>query len=277
MVPAAFEYNKAKIVEDALAALAADDSKILSGGYSLIPAIKLRLSQPRLLVDISGIPSLKGITATGTEIVIGAGTTHYDLLHNDIIKEKLPFFVSAAGMIGDVQVRHRGTIGGSLAHADPAADWPALVLAADASIAIRGLAGERIVRANEFFTGIFSTLLEEKEIITAIHVPVPEDGSRMIYLKFSHPASRFAVVGCAALRSPSGDIKIAFTGVADAPFRDLAAENALAGKQLDDASIDKAVAEAVNMTGVMEDNFASADYRKHLAKVYLRKALKALA
>ena len=277
MIPVAFEYTKANTVDEALTGLLSGDGKILAGGYSLIPAMKLRLNQPAGLVDISGIPTLKGIRESEGEIIIGAATTHDDIMQNNIIKNKLPFFSSAAAMIGDVQVRNRGTIGGSLAHADPAADWPASVLAADATIVIKGMAGIRSIKAVDFFTGLFSTQLEDKEIITAVRIPVPEAGSKMIYLKFSNPASRFAIVGCAVLRSPSGKINIAFTGVADTPFRDTAAEQIVLGKALDTATIDAAVNAAVNGVNVMSDNFASEDYRRHLAKVYLRKALEAVA
>jgi aerobic carbon-monoxide dehydrogenase medium subunit len=277
MIPVAFDYKKASTVDEALTALLSGDGKILAGGYSLIPALKLRLNQPAMLIDIANIPTLKGIREAGGEIIIGAATTHDDIMQNNTIKEKLPFFASAAAMIGDVPVRNRGTIGGSLAHADPAADWPALVLAADAIIVIKGNAGISTTPATAFFTGFFSTQLNEKEIITAIRIPVPEEGSKMVYLKFSQPASRFAIVGCAVLRSPSGKTNIAFTGVADAPFRDTAAEQAVSGKELDAAAIDAAVNVAVNGVRIMSDHFASEDYRKHLAKVYLKKALQAVA
>ena len=215
MIPVAFNYEKANTVDAAIAALASGEGKILAGGYSLLPAMKLRLNQPGGLVDISAIPTMKGIREEGDQIIIGAGSTHYDILTNELIKEKLPFFSAAAGMIGDVQVRNRGTIGGSLAHADPAADWPALVQAADAVIEIVGSNGIRTTAATDFFTGFYSTQLTGKEIITAIRVPVPPAGSKMVYLKFSHPASRFAIVGCAVLRLASGKINIAFSGVAD--------------------------------------------------------------
>ncbi|MEP7110906.1 MAG: xanthine dehydrogenase family protein subunit M [Ferruginibacter sp.] len=277
MIPVAFDYKKASTVDEALAVLLSGDGKLLAGGYSLIPALKLRLNQPAMLVDIANIPTLKGIREADGEIIIGAATTHDDILQNVTIREKLPFFASAAAMIGDVQVRNRGTIGGSLAHADPAADWPALVLAADATIVIKGSAGIRTAAAADFFTGLFSTQLDDKEIITAIRIPVPEAGSKMVYLKFSQPASRFAIAGCAVLRLPSGKTNIAFAGVADTVFRDTAAEQVISGKSLDAATIDAAVNVAINGVSVMSDHFASEDYRRHLAKVYLRKALLAIA
>jgi carbon-monoxide dehydrogenase medium subunit len=277
MIPVAFEYQKAKTIEEAIAALSVGDAKLLAGGYSLIPAMKLRLTRPAMLVDISAIPSLKGIKEENGQIIINAGTTHDEISKNDIIKRHLPFFCEAANIIGDVQVRNRGTIGGSLAHADPAADWPALVLAADATIDIMGPNGVRSTQATAFFTGLFSTILAENDIITAIRVPIPAEGAKSVYLHFPQPASRFAMVGCAVIRFPGGKVNIAFTGVADAPFRDSGAEQAIAGNALDTAIIEAAVNAALNGVSILSDHFASEDYRKHLAKVYLKRALQAIA
>jgi carbon-monoxide dehydrogenase medium subunit len=277
MIPVAFDYKKVSTVEEALAALISGNGKILAGGYSLIPSMKFRLNQPELLVDISNISTLKGIREEAGEIVIGAGTTHDEILRDGLIRNKLPFFASAAGMIGDVPVRNRGTIGGSLAHADPAADWPALVLAADANLVIMGSGGERIIKAGEFFTGIFSTQLDGNEIITAIRVPVPADGAKMVYLKFAQPASRFAIAGCAVLRLPDGKTSIAFTGVSNCPFRDTGAEEALSGKALDAGTIEAAVNNSLKNVTVVSDHFASGEYRSHLAKLYLKRALQAVA
>jgi len=277
MIPVAFEYKKAVTVEEAIAALSGGEGKVLAGGYSLLPSMKLRLNQPVKLVDIANIPSLKGIKEENGQIIISAGTTHHEIGNNDLIKKNLPFFSEAAGMIGDMQVRNRGTIGGSLAHADPAADWPALVLASDASIEVMGSGGIRSIKATDFFTGLFSTQLHEDEIITVIRISVPRSGSRMVYLKFSHPASRFAIVGCAVLRYPGGKTNIAFTGVADTPFRDAAAEQAVSGKSLDTVTIDAALNVATNGVNILSDLFAAAEYRKHLAKVYLKRALQAIA
>lgn len=276
MIPVAFEYKKATTVDEAIAALSEGESKLLAGGYSLLPSMKLRLSQPSHLIDIANIPSLKGITEENGQIIIKAGTSHHDIGNNDIIKTHLPFFIEAAAMIGDVQVRNRGTIGGSLAHADPAADWPALVLACEASIEVMGRSGSRSIKATDFFTGLFSTSLHEDEIITSIKIPIPEKGSKMKYLKYSNPASRFAVVGCAVLRYPGQKTNTAFTGVADTPFRDTEAEKAVSGKSLDAANIDAAINAAVQRVSVLSDNFASQEYRKHLAKVFLKRALQAV-
>jgi len=275
MIPVAFDYQKAKTVDEAIAALSGD-VKILAGGHSLIPAMKLRMNRPSKLVDITGITALKGIKEEDGEIVIGAAVTYADIGADKLIKNKLPFFGEAVPQIGDLQVRNHGTIGGSLAHADPAADWPALVLATDATIEVQGSNGKRRIKATDFFTGLFSTALEEKEIITAIRIPIPVEGTKANYQKFSQPASRFAIVGCAVIRFPDGKTNIAFTGVAENAFRDSNAENEVSGKELNDETISAAVDAAVNNVTVLGDHFASEEYRKHLAKVYLKKALEAV-
>ena len=259
MIPVAFDYQKAKTVDEAIAALSNGNTKILAGGHSLIPAMKLRMSQPSKLVDISGISALKGINEEDGEIVIGAASTHADIASDKLINTKLSFFAEAASMIGDIQVRNHGTIGGSLAHADPASDWPALVLAADAAIEVQGKGGKRRIKATEFFTGLFSTALQENEIIVAVRIPVPPEGTKATYQKFSQPASRFAIVGCAVMKFPGGKTNIAFTGVSDNAFLASNAETALSGVIF------------------LSDHYASAEYRKHLAKVYLKKALQAVS
>ena len=275
MIPASFDYQKAKTVDEAIAALSGD-GKILAGGHSLIPAMKLRMSRPSKLVDITGLSALKGIKEEDGEIVIGAAVTHADIVNDKLIKNKLPFFTHAASLIGDLQVRNHGTIGGSLAHADPAADWPALVLVADAAIEVQGGNGKRRIKATDFFTGLFSTALQEKEIITAIRIPIPANGTKASYQKFEQPASRFAIVGCAVMRFPDGKTNIAFTGVSENAFRDHHAENEVSGKTLNDESMSAATNAAVSNVTVLGDHFASDEYRKHLAKVYLKKALEAL-
>ena len=275
MIPAAFDYQKARTVDEAIAALSGD-GKILAGGHSLIPAMNLRMNRPSKLVDITGLTELKWIKEEDGEIVIGAAVTYADIANDQLIKSKLRFFAEAVPEIGDLQVRNHGTIGGSLAHADPAADWPALVLATDASIEVHGSDGKRIIKATEFFIGLFSTALQEREIITAIRIPIPADGTKASYQKFEQPASRFAIVGCAVMRFPDGKTNIAFTGVSENAFRDNNAENEVSGKPLSDDSISAAVNAAVSNVTVLGDHFASEEYRKYLAKVYLKKALKAV-
>ena len=277
MISAAFDYQKAKTVDEAIAALSNGNSKILAGGHSLLPAMKLRLSQPSKLIDINGISTLKGIKEEDGEIVIGAASTHADIASDKIITTKLPFFSEAALLIGDLQVRNHGTIGGSLAHADPASDWPALVLASDATIEVQGSGGKRRIKATDFFTGLFSTALQEKEIIIAVRVPIPPEGTKTTYKKLPHPASRFAIVGCAVSRFSDGRVNIAFTGVSDHAFRASNTEAALSGKAINEDSIAAAANTAVQGVIFLSDHHASAEYRKHLAKVYLKKALKAIA
>jgi aerobic carbon-monoxide dehydrogenase medium subunit len=276
MIPATFDYKKPKSIEEAILSLS-DGAKILAGGHSLIPALKLRLSRPSTLVDITGIGVLNGVKEEDGEIVIGSTSTHATIAGSHLIKTKLPFFAEGASLIGDTQVRNHGTIGGSLAHADPGADWPALVLAADAVIEILGKKGKRRINAVDFFTGLFSTALQDGEIITAIRIAVPAKGTKSTYQKFVQPASRFAMVGCAIVRYADGKTAIAFTGVSDYAFRDSNAENALSGRPINDASINAAANVAVEDVNIMSDHYASESYRKHLAKVYLKKALLAVA
>jgi len=274
MIPVAFDYQKVKTVDEAIAALSNGNSKILAGGHSLLPAMKLRLSQPSNLVDITGIAALKGIKEEDGEIVIGAATTHGVIANDSLIKNKLSFFAEGASVIGDLQVRNHGTIGGSLAHADPAGDWPALVLAAEATIEVQGVNGNRRIMATDFFTGLFSTSLRDNEIIIAIRVPVPVEGTKTSYQKFEQPASRFAIVGCAVLRFADGKTNIAFTGVSDFAFRDKNAEKAVAGKPINEESVAAAVNAALEGVTISSDHYNSEEYHRHLAKVYLKKALK---
>ncbi|MES2649048.1 MAG: xanthine dehydrogenase family protein subunit M [Bacteroidota bacterium] len=276
MIPVAFDYEKVTTIDEALAALSNADTKLLAGGHSLIPAMKLRLSHPTKLVDIGGVAELKGIREEDGEIVIGAMTTHADVVYNNIIKRKLPFFTEGGLLVGDLQVRNYGTIGGSLAHADPAADWPAMVLAADGAIEVRSSSGSRRIKAVDFFTGLFTTALQDGEIITSIRIPVPPDDIKTTYQKFEQPASGFAIVGCAVMRFADGKTNIAFTGVSDNAFRDSNAENAVSGKPLNEASIAAAADAALQDVFVSGDQFASESYRRHIARVYLKKALMAV-
>lgn len=267
MITYPFQYKKAGSVAEAVAMLA-DGGKALSGGHSLIPAMKLRLNAPDTLVDVGRLADLKGISLDGSELVIGAGTTHGEIAQSALVKQHLSMFAEGAGHIGDPSVRNRGTIGGSLAHADPAADWPAMVLAADATMVLQSTRGSRNVKAGEFFTGMFSTALADDELLTQVRVPV-EAGMKMTYQKFSQPASRYAIVGCAVAKSVSGQVRVAFSGVSDTPFRDVAAEQAINGGQ--------STATAAAGQSIMSDHYASEDYRQHLANVYLGKALAAVA
>jgi aerobic carbon-monoxide dehydrogenase medium subunit len=281
MIPASFEYKRASSVAEAISMLKADDgAKILAGGHSLIPAMKLRLSQPTALVDITKIRELNFIRDRGKFIAIGAATTHGDIASHKTTVGKIPLLAQAAREIGDVQVRNRGTIGGAIAHADPAADWPAVLIAADATIKVQGAYGEKKIPADEFFTGFFSTALEDNEIITEIHVPEPDAASlRYNYAKFVQPASRFAIVGCAVQLTIGedgniADARVAFNGVSDHAYRATGVEKALAGQPLTVDNIAAAAELATDgIDSVMADHYASENYRRHLAKVYCRRAL----
>src|SRR3989442_61734 len=202
MYPAAFDYHAPKNVKEALGLLGKlkDDAKILAGGHSLIPMMKLRLAQPKHLIDLGKVPGLSGIKADGKALVIGAMTTHWEGESSSAVKSKLPVLAEVASVIGDPAVRNKGTIGGSLAHADPAADWPAAMIALGAEMVCEGPKGKRKVGVDQWFLGLMATALKEREILVQVRVPLLPAGSGAAYMKFPHPASRFAVVGaCAAL------------------------------------------------------------------------------
>ena len=279
MIPASCAYHRAASVEEAIALLAehGGEAKILAGGHSLVPAMKLRLNQPAVLIDIARIGSLRYIRQEGGHISIGAATTHNDIACSGLLAEHLPIFPQAADLIGDVQVRNRGTIGGSIAHADPAADWPAVLLATDAVVVVKSTDGIRNIPAADFFTGFYSTALVEGELITEVQIPLPPAGTRATYQKFMQPASRFAIVGCAvALTSNGGNcshVRVAFTGVGDTAFRDYDVEQALQGKVLSADSVSAAVQLAAKDAVILGDHFATETDRGHLARVFLKRAL----
>jgi len=281
MIPNTFEYHRAASVDEALSLMARHgmDAKLLAGGHSLLPAMKLRLNQPGVLIDIGRIAALRYIKKEGGSLLIGAGATHDDVANSELARSTYSMLSEAAGLIGDVQVRNKGTVGGSLAHADPAADWPAVMIAADAKIEIKGLNGTRTVAAEDFFTGFFTTALGEDEIITAIRIPEPPKGTNSAYQKFMQPASRFAIVGCAAVATMQEGVcqkvRVAFAGLSDAAFRAANIEAALAGKKPTEEHIAEAVKNAGEGMMVMSDHFASEEYRLHLARVFARRALMA--
>ncbi len=276
MIPTSFDYKKASSVEEALGMLG-DDAQILGGGHSLIPALKLRLNAPGTLVDISKIDSLKVIRDNENSITIGAGVTHAEIAASDVLAQHCPMMGQAANAIGDIQVRNRGTIGGSIAHADPAADWPAVLLATDANVIIQGKNGKRTVDIDQFFKGFFETALEEGEIITTISIPKTAFNRNSTYVKFKQPASRFALVGCAAaVEMDGGSVKsarIGLTGVSEYAYRATGVENALAGKALNADTIASAVSGVTDSVDVMSDHYASEKYRSHLAHVFVKRAL----
>ena len=280
MIPNSFDYVAAKSLDEALSLLGKhkDDAKVLAGGHSLIPAMKLRLATPQVLIDISRIKELAYIREDGGQIRIGATTTHYQIESSDVLRRACPLLPEAATFLGDVQVRNKGTIGGSLAHADPGADWPAAVLALDAEIVAAGPKGERAIKANQFFTGMLSTALQPGEILREIRFSVAKGRVGQCYKKFRHPASGFAVVGVAVSVSLDGSGKcqsagIGVTGVSPKPYRAGAVENALKGNAVDGKTLSSASAHASDGVDANTDLFASGEYRRHLAEVYTRRAL----
>jgi len=275
MIPAAFSYDSPRSLKEALALLESNpEAKLLAGGHSLLPAMKLRLAAPPALIDLGRIPDLDYIRDTGDHLAIGALTPHASVASSELLRSMSPLLPEAADSIGDVQVRNRGTIGGSLAQAHPNADYPAAILALDAEIVTLSRTGEHIMPAREFFTGMFTTALSEKEIITEVRVP-KTTGSGVSYRKFAHPASGYAVVGVAALVRTRGNsiesVAIGITGVSGTPYRATGVENALNGKPV--SAIAEASRRAADGIEALGDTFASADYRRHLATVFTRRAL----
>ena len=284
MIPNNFEYFAPATVEEALKLLDkyGDDCKILSGGHSLVPVLKLRLATPAVIVDIGRIDKLKAIAVSGNTIRIGSNATHAEIARSATLNQHCPLLVETAAQIGDQQVRNRGTIGGSLTHADPAADWPAAILALDAEIVAQSSSGERVIKAADFFVDMMTSSVRPDEIVTEIRITKPAQPNTAVYMKVPQSASGFAVVGVAAqLRLNKGkceEIRVGITGLAPKPFRALSVENALRGEALDETLIksaaEKADAEAAD---AMEDIHASGDYRRHLARVYACRAVQAAA
>jgi carbon-monoxide dehydrogenase medium subunit len=284
MIPNNFEYFTPKTIEEALKLIDkyGEDCKILSGGHSLIPVLKLRLAAPAIIVDIGRIKELKTIEIADGAIRIGGGVTHAEIAVDAELKRYCPLLSETASQIGDQQVRNRGTIGGSLAHADPAADWPAAILALDAEIVARSSSGERVIKASDFFIDVMTSAIEPHEIVTKIQIPKPAQPNRGIYLKVPQSASGFAIVGVAAQMKIAGgsceDVGIGVTGLAPKAFRAASVEAALRGRTIDEATISAAASRAdAEVEDVMEDIHASGDYRRHLARVYVRRAVQAAA
>ena len=284
MIPNNFEYYAPTTIDEALKLLDkhGDDCKILSGGQSLIPILKLRLAAPAVIVDVGRIKELKQIRIEGNTIRIGANATHAEIARSVDLKNNCPLLVETAAQIGDQQIRNRGTIGGSLTHADPAADWPAAILALDAEIVARSSKGERIIKASDFFVDIMTSAIKPNEIVTEVRVAKPAQPKAAVYLKVPQSASGFAVVGVAAqLKLNNGnceEVSIGITGLAPKAYRAKSVENALRAKTLDEATIKAAAAKAdAEAADAMEDIHASGNYRRHLARVYARRAVQAAA
>jgi aerobic carbon-monoxide dehydrogenase medium subunit len=266
-------------VQDAIALLAKDaDAKLIAGGHSLLPTMKLRLASPSMLVDLGGVKELHGIRRDGDSLAIGALTTHREIEFSNELKTACPILPEAAAQIGDPLVRNRGTIGGSVAHADPAADFPAVLLALDAAIQVEGSNGRRTIAAGDFFLDLFMTALQPGELLTGINVPAAQPaGTGMAYEKFAHPASRYAIVGVAAVVRVEGGVcrgaRVAVTGAATHAMRLSKVEAALVGKALNDQTLAAACQNVIAADDLLSDQFASSEYRAHLAAVLSRRAL----
>ena len=284
MFPAQLTYHRAGSVAEAVQLLSDNEgAKLLAGGHSLLPLMKLRLAAPAVLVDIGRIEALKGISAGNGGITIGALTTHAEIASSDLVRQNAPVLAEAAALVGDPAVRNRGTIGGSVSHADPASDQPTVLTALGATFNVTGPGGDRSIAAADFATGLLENALNDNEVLTSISVPSVPSGAGSAYVKFPHPASRYAVVGAAAILAVSGgtcsSASVAVGGVETTPARASSVEAALAGSDLSAAALDAAAAAVGgDLNGdPMGDVFASAEYRRAMASVYVRRALGAAA
>jgi carbon-monoxide dehydrogenase medium subunit len=273
MYPANFDYKRPSTVDEAIALLSkhGDDAKLLAGGHSLIPAMKLRLAQPKVIVDIGRIANLSYIREAGASIAIGAMTTHQEIEASKLLRDRSPLLADVAAHIGDVQVRNKGTIGGSLAHADPAADYPAAILALDAEIDLAGPRGKRTVKAGAFFVDLLQTAIAPDEILVEIRVPATS--KTVAYVKTEQKASGFALAGVAVVIGADG-VRVGVTGIAAKAYRATAVEKALAGQKTPTAAaIALAASHAADGVEPLGDIHASPEFRAHLAQVNTKRAI----
>ncbi len=283
MIPAKFDYVKPGSIGEAVQALASggEDAKVIAGGQSLLPLLRLRLSYPDLLVDVGALDELRGVTDAGDELLIGARTTHYQLVHDPLVGEHCGILAEAAGTVADPAVRHRGTLGGSLAHGDPAGDLPAVAVALDATMVARGPGGERTIAASEFFLDYLTTALQPGEILTGVRVPKLGGDWGYRYEKFHRTAQAWAIVGVAALARRSdghvAEARIGLTNMGSVPVRASAVEAAAAGAEATRDALNAAAASAADGTEPPADLHGAPDYRRHLARVLTGRALAAAA
>ncbi|HEY2271414.1 MAG TPA: xanthine dehydrogenase family protein subunit M [Jatrophihabitantaceae bacterium] len=283
MIPAPFDYVRPSSVGEAVSALseAGEDAKVLAGGQSLIPVLRLRLAYPTVVVDVGRIADLQGVRDDGDAIVIGAMTTHHDVLHNDLVQQHAPVIAQATATVADPQVRHRGTFGGALAHADPAGDLGAVALALDCEFRVTGPNGDRSVAAADFFQDYLTTALAADEVLTSIRVPKLGDGWGTHYEKFNRVAQAWSTVAVAALvKRSNGSIaeaRVGLTNMGTTPLRAAAVESALAGADASADAIGSAAEHAAEGTNPTNDLSAQADYREHLARVLTKRAVLAAA
>jgi aerobic carbon-monoxide dehydrogenase medium subunit len=277
MFPAKFAYAAPQSLQEAVGLLEDPDAKVLAGGHSLLPLMKLRLAQPKLLVDIGKIPGLSYIRVEGGQLAIGAMTTYREIQRSQEVQQQAPVLAEAAHEVGDPQVRARGTLAGALAHADPAGDMPAVVLALGGSVKAVGPGGERDVDLDSFFVDMLTTSLQEREIIREVRLNVQQRGQGAAYLKFDQPASHYALTGVCAVVSLSGGsiaaARIGVTGVGPKAYRATSVEQALAGKPVDEDAVRAAVQSVVDGVDVLGDIHASPEYRGPLARVLARRAV----
>ena len=281
MIPGSFDYFAPRSIAEAIELLSAhrDDVKVLSGGQSLLPLMKMRLSKPGYIVDIGKIPGLDGIVEEGNSLVLGALVTHAQIEYSELLQKRCPLLPQTAATIADIQIRNRGTIGGSVAHADPAGDMPAAIMALDAEIKVAGPTGERWIKADDFFLGLLMSVLEPDEIVSAVRVPVT-DQDKTAYLKAAPRSSGFAVVGVAVrLTMDVAGIctraALGITGISDKAYRPERSEEILSGKKPDSKIIVEAAAESTRNIDVIEDINGSSEYRTHLTHVYVQRAIEA--
>jgi carbon-monoxide dehydrogenase medium subunit len=283
MIPAKFDYVRPGSVGDAIQALAdgGDDAKVIAGGQSLLPLLRLRLAYPELLVDVGALAELRGVADAGDALLIGARTTHYQLVHDPLVAEYCGLLAQAASTVADPAVRHRGTLGGALVHADPAGDLPAVALALDVTLIARGPGGERQISAADFFVDYLTSSLEPDEILTGIRVPKLGPGWGYRYEKFHRTAQSWATVGVAALvRRSNGSVaeaRIGLTNMGPVPVRAAAAESAVAGADASRDALRAAASHAAEGTNPPGDLHGAPDYRRHLARVLTGRALAAAA
>ena len=284
MHPASFGYNAPGSLEKAFDLLEehGEDAKVLAGGHSLLPAMKLRLTQPDYLIDLRRIPDLSGIRTDRDALAVGALTTHTQVAVSETVRRAVPGLADTAAVIGDLQVRNRGTMGGSVAHADPAADLPVTLTALDAAFVLASRAGERVVSADDFFVDFFTTALEPREILTEIRIPTPPAGAGTSYAKLPHPASGYVVVSAAAALRVDGngvcsEARVVLGGVAGTPQRAAATEAALLGRELTRETAAAAAARAADDIDPHADSYADEEYKRHMAVVYAGRAIEAAA
>ena len=279
MIPSSFDYVRASSVDEAVSALGqgGEDAKVLSGGQSLIPVLRLRLSSPSVLVDVSRVDAMRGVTQDGDALVIGAATTHHDVMTDPLVRQHAPLLAQAVGTVADPAVRHRGTFGGALSHADPAGDLGAVALALGCEMVATGPSGSRTIAADDFFVGFLETALTEGEVLTSVRVPVLGDGWGFHYEKFNRVAQAWSIVGvAAAVRRSNGSIaeaRVGLTNMGSTPLRASAMEVALAGADASADAIRGAAEHAAEGTSPTSDLNAQADYREHLARVLTARAV----